>query len=148
MSVMMFLDMLMKTNHWLSIPCRITPLMTTLNCPPRCWIQVGYNFASLTCDIEVLFIFNQFFFLILFSEPIRVPDQPSLEPAATIEAEDLNGEEVCDPSDHEEGSVTDEEVIDDPLAHSSPNEVDAVISSDPEPAAAPGEKKSYASIVS
>lgn len=103
----------------------------------------------MTCDIEVLFIFNQFFFfLILFSEPIRVPDQPSLEPAATIEAEDLNGEEVCDPSDHEEGSVTDEEVIDDPLAHSSPNEVDAVISSDPEPAAAPGEKKSYASIVS
>ncbi|XP_058193080.1 nuclear transport factor 2 [Rhododendron vialii] len=80
-------------------------------------------------------------------ESIRGPDQPSLEPVATIEAEDLNGAEVCDPSDHEEGSVIEEEIIDDPPAHSSSNEVDTVVSLDPAAAAAPGEKKSYASIV-
>lgn len=71
-----------------------------------------------------------------------------MEPVATIEAEDLNGAEVCDPSDHEEGSVIEEEIFDDPPAHSTSNEVDTVVSLDPAAAAAPGEKKSYASIVS
>ncbi|KAI7985629.1 Nuclear transport factor 2 [Camellia lanceoleosa] len=44
-------------------------------------------------------------------EPIRGPDHPPLEPVATFQIEDLNnGPEVCDPSDHEEGSVLEEEV--------------------------------------
>ncbi|KAL7161201.1 hypothetical protein ACSBR2_041787 [Camellia fascicularis] len=44
-------------------------------------------------------------------EPIRGPDHPPLEPVATFQTEDLNnGPEVCDPSDHEEGSVLEEEV--------------------------------------
>ncbi|KAI8528789.1 hypothetical protein RHMOL_Rhmol12G0174800 [Rhododendron molle] len=60
-------------------------------------------------------------------ESIRGPDQPSLEPVATIEAEDLNGAEVCDPSECDEGSVIEEEIIDDPPAHSSSNEVATVV---------------------
>ncbi|CAL5441936.1 unnamed protein product [Camellia sinensis] len=44
-------------------------------------------------------------------EPIRSPDHPPLEPVATFQTEDLNnGPQVCDPSDHEEGSVLGEKV--------------------------------------
>ncbi|KAL6973483.1 hypothetical protein U1Q18_027670 [Sarracenia purpurea var. burkii] len=82
---------------------------------------------------------------VLDPELVGVSDQPALEPAATFEAEDANGAEVCDPSDNEEGSVLEEEVINDPLNRSSQNEANAVVSTDP--VAAQEEKKSYASIV-
>ncbi|XP_028075736.1 putative G3BP-like protein isoform X1 [Camellia sinensis] len=79
-------------------------------------------------------------------EPIRGPDHPPLEPVATFQTEDLNnGPEVCDPSDHEEGSVLEEEVIDEPPTHSSQIETYTVVSSDPSDAHE--QKKSYASIV-
>ncbi|XP_057474315.1 nuclear transport factor 2-like isoform X1 [Actinidia eriantha] len=87
-------------------------------------------------------------------EPIQGPDQPASDTAATFEAEDINGAEVFDPSDNDEGSVLEEEVIDDPQTHSSQNEANIFVSSDPAPAqeekqsyAAQEEKKSYASIV-
>ncbi|KAI7984991.1 Nuclear transport factor 2 [Camellia lanceoleosa] len=71
-------------------------------------------------------------------EPIRGPDHPPLEPVATSQTEDLNnGPEVCDPSDHEEGSVLEEKVIDEPPTHSSPSD----------PSDAREQKKSYASMV-
>lgn len=69
-----------------------------------------------------------------------------LDPATTLESEDLNnGAEVYDPSYNEEGSVPEEEIIDEPPTHSSRNVTSAVVSSHP---SAAGEKKSYASIVS
>ncbi|XP_057466197.1 nuclear transport factor 2-like isoform X3 [Actinidia eriantha] len=87
-------------------------------------------------------------------EPILGPDQPASDTAATFEAEDINGAEVYDPSDNDEGSVLEEEVIDDPQTHSSQNEANAFVSSDPAPAqeekksyTSQEEKKSYASIV-
>ncbi|CAL5445002.1 unnamed protein product [Camellia sinensis] len=65
-------------------------------------------------------------------EPIRSPDHPPLEPVATFQTEDLNnGPEVCDPSDHEEGSVLGEKVIDEPPTHSSQIETNTVVTSDP-----------------
>ncbi|KAI7985630.1 Nuclear transport factor 2 [Camellia lanceoleosa] len=79
-------------------------------------------------------------------EPIRGPDHPPLEPVATFQTEDLNNSpEVCDPSDHEEGSVLEEEVIDEPPTHSSQIETYTVVSSDPSDARE--QKESYASIV-
>ncbi|GFZ15751.1 hypothetical protein Acr_25g0001600 [Actinidia rufa] len=87
-------------------------------------------------------------------EPILGPDQPASGTAATFEAEDINGAEVYDPSDNDEGSVLEEEVIDDPQTHSSQNEANAFVSSDPAPAqeekksyTSQEEKNSYASIV-
>ncbi|KAI4326572.1 hypothetical protein MLD38_031872 [Melastoma candidum] len=70
-------------------------------------------------------------------EPIHVPDQVTVEPAASFEEEDLtNGAEVCDPSDYE-GSVVEDATIQPghPATEPSPEvEEDAP-------------KKSYASIV-
>ncbi|CAL5362393.1 unnamed protein product [Camellia sinensis] len=78
-------------------------------------------------------------------EPIRSPDHPPLEPVATFQTEDLNnGPQVCDPSDHEEGSVLGEKVIDEPPTHSSQIETNTVVTSDPSDAHE--QKKSYASI--
>ena len=129
--------------------------MTTLKWPPPFLIQVAFSFVCLTCDIEVLFIINLLISFILVSEPIPGPDQPASDTAATFEAEDINGAEVYDPSDNDEGSVLEEEVIDDPQTHSSQNEANTFVSSDPAPVqeekqsyAAQEEKKSYASIVS
>ena len=132
--------------------------MTTLKWPPPFLIQVAFSSVCLTCDIEVLFIINLLISFIHASEPILGPDQPASDTAATFEAEDMNGAEVYDPSDNDEGSVLEEEVIDDPQTHSSQNEANAFVSSessDPAPAqeekksyTSPEEKKSYASIVS
>ncbi|XAR51235.1 hypothetical protein NMG60_11005801 [Bertholletia excelsa] len=78
-------------------------------------------------------------------EPVLSPDRPTEEPGTASEVEDLNnGAEVCDPSDHDEGSVGEEEVINPPI-NSSHIEAETIISSDP--SATQEEKKSYASIV-
>ncbi|XP_052179513.1 nuclear transport factor 2-like isoform X2 [Diospyros lotus] len=78
-------------------------------------------------------------------EPINAPDHPEPEPSMSFESEGLNnGAEVCDPSDHEEGSVLEEEVIDEPPMNSSQNETIPIIISDP--STAHEDKKSYASI--
>lgn len=88
----------------------------------------------------------------LFQEPEHAPEPPALDPATSLEEEDLNDvAEVCDPSDNEEGSVVEDEIIE-PPNHSIPDEIPTVVDStgvDAPPAAeedAP--KKSYASIVS
>ncbi|XP_058081709.1 nuclear transport factor 2 isoform X2 [Magnolia sinica] len=76
------------------------------------------------------------------------PDHHVTDPEALISEEDLhNGQEVCDPSDNEEGSVIEEEeVVVEPPAHSSQNEVQQVteLTSTVQEDAP---KKSYASIV-
>ncbi|KAM3751241.1 hypothetical protein ACB098_04G093600 [Castanea mollissima] len=84
-------------------------------------------------------------------EPDHAPEPPSLDPATSLEEEDLNDvAEVCDPSDNEEGSVVEDEIIE-PPSHSFPDEIPMVADStgvDVAPAAeedAP--KKSYASIL-
>ncbi|KAL5987872.1 hypothetical protein ACLOJK_035628 [Asimina triloba] len=67
------------------------------------------------------------------------------DPETPVSEEDLNnGEEVCNPSDNEDGSVIEEEVVG-PSAHSSQNEVRHVLEPSSTPEDAP--KKSYASIV-
>jgi hypothetical protein len=84
-------------------------------------------------------------------EPAPAPEQPAVDPATSLEEEDLNDDaEVCDPSDNGEGSVVEDEVIE-PPTHSTQNEIPPVADStgvDAAPAAeedAP--KQSYASIL-
>jgi hypothetical protein len=88
----------------------------------------------------------------LFLEPAPAPEQPAVDPATSLEEEDLNDDaEVCDPSDNGEGSVVEDKVIE-PPTHSTQNEIPPVADStdvDSAPAAeedAP--KQSDASIVS
>ncbi|KAF8408219.1 hypothetical protein HHK36_007364 [Tetracentron sinense] len=85
--------------------------------------------------------------LTLDPEPTHIPDRPVPELATTSLKEDLNnGEEVCDPSDNEEGSVIEEEVVD-PPAHSSQDEIRPVLDSASSTVPEDAPKKSYASIL-
>nr|DAD31470.1 TPA_asm: hypothetical protein HUJ06_010320 [Nelumbo nucifera] len=81
-------------------------------------------------------------------EPAHVPDHPALDQATSLPEEDLNdGEEVCDPSDNEEGSVIEEEVVVEPPDHSSQSEVHPAPESASSTVPEDAPKKSYASIV-
>lgn len=81
----------------------------------------------------------------IVSEPSRVDDNPAFDSAPVPEAEYVqNDEEICDPSDNEEGWVLEEEVIQE-LPSKSSDETVTKAASDLSTAQ---EKKSYASIVS
>ncbi|KAF8399605.1 hypothetical protein HHK36_015474 [Tetracentron sinense] len=81
-------------------------------------------------------------------EPSHAPDCPVPELATSSVEEDLNyGEEVCDPSDNEEGSVIEEEIVVEPPANSSQDEVLPVADSTSSTVQEDVLKKSYASIV-
>ncbi|XP_043703680.1 nuclear transport factor 2-like isoform X2 [Telopea speciosissima] len=80
-------------------------------------------------------------------EPAHVPDGPVLDPASSLMEESLNnGEEVCDPSDNDDGSVIEEEVPVEPQAQLSQNEAQPVAES-ASTVQEDAPKKSYASIV-
>ncbi|XP_057952873.1 nuclear transport factor 2 [Malania oleifera] len=81
------------------------------------------------------------------SEPTHVSDHPVLEPAISLEVEDLNnGDQVRDPSDNGEGSVIEEEVVVEFSIQSDQNEMHSVVDSTPA-TQEDTPKKSYASIV-
>ncbi|XP_047332798.1 nuclear transport factor 2-like isoform X2 [Impatiens glandulifera] len=78
-------------------------------------------------------------------EIIPVADHTGDEHATNLEVQEINNDtEVYHPSDHDEGSVIDDEVIVEPSTQFDQNESDLVNSSD---LLAQEEKKSYASIV-
>ncbi|XP_042497721.1 nuclear transport factor 2-like isoform X2 [Macadamia integrifolia] len=81
-------------------------------------------------------------------EPAHIPDRPVLDPATSPTEENLNnGEEVCDPSDNDDGSVIEEEVPMEPQAQLSQNEAHPVAESSASTVQEDAPKKSYASIV-
>lgn len=85
----------------------------------------------------------------MFPEPAYQHDHLSMDQAIAIEGEELdNGPEVCDPSDREEGSVTEEEEIIEPPTNVVENEIHTSVDSAPVAQEDAPEKKSYASIVS
>ncbi|KAJ4961751.1 hypothetical protein NE237_021661 [Protea cynaroides] len=82
------------------------------------------------------------------SEPAHVPDRPALDPATSLMEENLdNGEEVCDPSDNDDGSVIEEEVPVEIHTDLSQNETCPVAESASSTVQEDAPKKSYASIV-
>ncbi|RWR72872.1 putative G3BP-like protein [Cinnamomum micranthum f. kanehirae] len=78
-------------------------------------------------------------------EPSQAIDRAVMDPGTPSEEVIDNGEEVCDPSDNEEGSVVEEVEVEQPAVHSSQNEEQPVVEMTPlvqEDAS----KKSFASI--
>ncbi|MQL77427.1 hypothetical protein Taro_009841, partial [Colocasia esculenta] len=75
----------------------------------------------------------------------QVPEQPMAPPVE--EEEEVNVEEVYNPSDNEEGSVVDEEAPASEMVDEVPNNSQAVVDSSPATAQEEAPKKSYASIV-
>ncbi|PIA57676.1 hypothetical protein AQUCO_00600422v1 [Aquilegia coerulea] len=85
--------------------------------------------------------------VIIELEPTRVSEHPVSEPAIAVEESVDKGEEVCNPSDNEEGSIVDVEIVGESPASPNQHEVRLI----PETASSAGQedapKKSYASIV-
>ncbi|KAF5194593.1 ras GTPase-activating protein-binding protein 2-like [Thalictrum thalictroides] len=80
-------------------------------------------------------------------EPTPVSEHPISEPAIAVEEILDKGEEVCNPSDNEEGSVVDVEVVAESPAPSSQNEVRPITETASSAAQEDAPKKSYASIL-
>ncbi|RWR72873.1 putative G3BP-like protein [Cinnamomum micranthum f. kanehirae] len=80
------------------------------------------------------------------SEPSQATDRPVLDPGTPSEEDIDNGEEVCDPSDNEDGSVVEDVEVEQPAVHSSQNEEQQVVEMTPS-VQEDAPKKSYASIL-
>ncbi|XXG46589.1 hypothetical protein AAC387_Pa02g1398 [Persea americana] len=80
------------------------------------------------------------------SEPSQATDRPVIDPGTPSEEDIDNGEEVCGPSDNEDGSVVEDAEVEQPAVHSSQNEEQPVVEMTPS-VQEDAPKKSYASIV-
>ncbi|KAG9445723.1 hypothetical protein H6P81_011851 [Aristolochia fimbriata] len=81
------------------------------------------------------------------TDPLPVQDNQVVEQNASLSEEDVTVEEVYNPSDHEDGSVVEEETPEAEVVDEVPSDPEVVADSNPATVQEEAPKKSYASIV-